>query len=68
MYTGAYENQVMLRNARVTLGEDGIARYVALPGAEITLADAREIHEAVINLYAGKRYPLEILSVIGERH
>lgn len=58
MDTATADKQVMLRTARVMLGEDGIARYVALPGAEVTLADAWETHQAIAALYAGGRYPL----------
>lgn len=50
--------QVELRSASISLGGDGIARYVARSGAEVVLADAKECHTAITELYAGEAYPL----------
>jgi hypothetical protein len=50
--------QVELRNARVWLGADGLARYIAQSGADVTLADAEACHAAVLDLYQGETHPL----------
>lgn len=55
---GMTATQANLTQATLRLGGDGIARYVARPDADITLADAEEVHEAATNLYAGSTYPL----------
>jgi hypothetical protein len=54
----AIDKQVELDQATIWIGEDGIARYVASPDAEITQGDAEETHEAVQDLYGGDSYPL----------
>jgi hypothetical protein len=49
---------VKTRTARIWLAKDSIGRYVAIPGAEVTLADAEEIHHAIVDLYHGDTHPL----------
>ena len=46
------------RVARIWVGEDGIARIIHVPGAEVTLADAQETMVAYKKLNEGKRLPL----------
>ena len=43
---------------RIWLGEDGILYIVAVPNAEISLADAREMTDASVRLAGGKKRPL----------
>ncbi|MEK7704047.1 MAG: STAS/SEC14 domain-containing protein [Myxococcota bacterium] len=50
--------EAMVRVARVWLGEDGIARVIHVPHAEVTLEDAKETMAAYIGLCEGKRRPL----------
>ena len=54
------ENEQACRNAEVWVGEDGIARVIWVPGAEVTLEDAHEIMAAYNKLRNGKRLPLLI--------
>jgi hypothetical protein len=44
--------------SKVWLGEDGIARIIHVPGAEVTLEDAQETMAAYRKLNEGKRRPL----------
>lgn len=49
---------ITTRVNRVWLGEDGIARVIHVPGAEVTLEDAQETMAAYLKLNKGKRRPL----------
>jgi hypothetical protein len=49
---------IVTRVTKVWLGEDGIARIIHVPGAEVTLADAKETMAAYLKLNKGKRRPL----------
>lgn len=40
------------------MGDDGIARTVVRPDAEIGLKEARENTEIIFSLYSGKKFPL----------
>lgn len=48
------------RKARLWLGQDGVARVIWEPGAEVTLDDARETMAAYLKINKGKRRPLLI--------
>lgn len=48
------------RKARLWLGQDGVARVLWEPGAEVTLDDARETMAASLKINKGKRRPLLI--------
>ncbi len=50
--------EVLTRDAKVWLGEDGIARNIYFPNAEDTLADAKENLAGILKVNRGKRYPL----------
>jgi len=50
--------QIVTRLNTVWLGEDGIARIIHVPGAEVTLRDAQETMAAYLKLNKGKRRPL----------
>lgn len=52
------ENEQTTRVARIWVGEDGIVRIIFVPGAEVTLRDAREIMDAYHKLRKGRRLPL----------
>jgi len=54
------ENEQTSRVAKLWLGDDGIARIIHVPGAELTLEDAQETMAAYLKLYQGKRRPLYI--------
>jgi hypothetical protein len=54
------ENEQTSRLAKIWVGEDGIVRIIWVPGAEVTLEDAREIMEAYHKLRRGRRLPLFI--------
>ncbi|MFH1795906.1 MAG: hypothetical protein ABIK36_06570 [Pseudomonadota bacterium] len=54
------ENIQTSRVASVWVGDDGIARIIHLPGAEVTLADAQETMAAYQKLNNGRRLPLFI--------
>lgn len=56
--TEVIRQEIHLNKARIQLGASGVARYVALPGADVSLRDAEEIHHAVVALYAGSIHPL----------
>lgn len=44
--------------SKVWLGEDGIARVIHTPNAEVTLEDAKETMAAYLKINKGKRLPL----------
>jgi uncharacterized membrane-anchored protein len=50
--------KIVTRGATLWLGEDGIVRIIHVPGAELTLEDARETMAAFEKLSRGKRRPL----------
>jgi hypothetical protein len=53
------ENEkIVTRLNTVWLGEDGIARVIHVPGAEVTLESAQETMAAYLKLNKGKRRPL----------
>lgn len=52
--------QLVTRTNTVWLGEDGIARVIHVPGAEVTQVDAQETMTAYLKLNKGKRCPLFI--------
>ncbi|MGB9128761.1 MAG: hypothetical protein WCB97_03860 [Thiobacillus sp.] len=54
------ENEQTSRVARLWLGEDGIVRIIHVPGAEVTLEDAKETMAAYLKINQGKRRPLFI--------
>ncbi|MBI4921951.1 MAG: STAS/SEC14 domain-containing protein [Devosia nanyangense] len=54
------ENEQTSRVASIWVGDDGIARIIHVPGAEVTLEDARETMAAYKKLNNGKRLPLFI--------
>ena len=54
------ENEQTSRLAKIWVGEDGIVRIIWVPGAEVTLEDAREIMDAYHKLRKGRRLPLFI--------
>jgi hypothetical protein len=54
------ENEETSRVARIWVGDDGIARIIHVPGAEVTLEDAQETMVAYKRLNKGKRLPLLI--------
>ena len=54
------ENEQTSRVAKIWVGEDGIARIIHAPGADVTLADAQETMVAYQKLNKGKRLPLFI--------
>jgi hypothetical protein len=49
--------QLEIRGARLWLGEDGIFRFIHVPGSVLALEDAREIMAGYLQLYEGKRRP-----------
>jgi hypothetical protein len=49
---------ITTRVSKVWLGEDGIARVIHVPGAEVTLEAAKETMAAYLKIYKGKRRPL----------
>jgi hypothetical protein len=52
------DSEEILRTARLRLGDDGIVRIIWVPGAEVTLEDAKETMAAYLKLNKGKRLPL----------
>ena len=44
--------------AKLWLGDDGIVRIIHVPGAQLTLEDAKETMASYLKLYKGKRRPL----------
>jgi hypothetical protein len=53
------ENEgLVTRVNKVWIGEDGIARIIHVPDAEVTLEDAKETMAAYLKLNKGKRMPL----------
>ena len=52
------DNEAIVRVAKLWLGEDGIVRIIHVPGAEVTLEDAKETMAAYLKLNKGKRLPL----------
>jgi hypothetical protein len=52
--------KIVTRVNTVWLGEDGIFRIIHVPGAELTLEDAKESMAAYLKLNKGKRRPLFI--------
>lgn len=54
------ENEQTSRVASIWVGDDGIARIIHVPGAEVTLEDARETMTVYKKLNNGKRLPLFI--------
>jgi len=51
-------DEIVTRTKRYWIDDDGIMRIRALPGAEETLADARENVRASNALAKGRRYPV----------
>jgi len=51
-------SEEIVRVAKLWLGEDGIVRIIHVPGAEVTLEDAKETMAAYLKLNKGKRRPL----------
>jgi len=49
---------LVTRVTKVWIGEDGIARIIHVPGAEVTLEDAKETMAAYLKINKGKRLPL----------
>lgn len=53
------ENETIeTRTLRIRLGDDGIVRSNPIPGAEMTLTDAREGNEAIRRISKGRKRPL----------
>jgi hypothetical protein len=52
------QNAQTTRVARLWLGEDGIVRIIHVPGAEVTLEDAKETMAAYLKINQGKKRPL----------
>lgn len=52
------EAKVVVRVAELWLGEDGIVRIIHVPGAEVTLEDAKETMLAYLQIRQDKRRPL----------
>ena len=52
---GTEEGVIVTRVSRIWLGGDGILRVVNHPGAEFTLEDAVEGHEATMKITGGRR-------------
>ena len=52
------ENEQTSRVAKLWLGEDGIVRIIHVPGAEVTLEDAKETMLAYMQIRQDKRRPL----------
>ena len=50
--------EVVTSMCKVWVGEDGIARIIHVPGAELTLEDAKETMAAYLKVNKGKRLPL----------
>ena len=50
--------EIVTRVSKVWVGEDGIARIIHVPGAELTLEDAKETMAAYLKVNKGKRLPL----------
>jgi hypothetical protein len=50
--------KIVTRVNTVWLGEDGIARVIHVPGADVTLESAHETMAAYLKLNKGKRRPL----------
>ena len=50
--------EIVTRVSKVWVGEDGIARVIHVPGAELTLEDAKETMAAYLKVNKGKRLPL----------
>jgi len=51
-------NEQTSRVAKLWLGDDGIVRIIHVPGAQLTLEDAKETMASYLKLYKGKRRPL----------
>ena len=49
---------IVTRVTTVWVGTDGIVRIIHVPGADVTLEDAKETMAAYLQLNAGKRLPL----------
>jgi hypothetical protein len=49
-----------LDKVKLWLGKDGIVRIIWVPGAEVTLDDARETMAAYLRIYQGKKRPLYV--------
>lgn len=62
MITNTPEIKTELRSYWTWMGEDGIARSVVKPNAEITLDDAIANSRAVNNLYTDHKFPLLVNS------
>lgn len=52
------EQVEIVRVAKVWLGTDGIVRIIHVPGAEVTLDDAKETMAAYLKINRGKSRPL----------
>ena len=52
------EGEEIVRVARLWLGDDGIVRIKHLPGAEMTLEDAKETMSAFLKITKGKICPI----------
>ncbi len=52
------QEEIVTRVSKVWVGEDGIARVIHVPNAELTLEDAKETMVAYLKLSKGKRLPL----------
>jgi len=50
--------EIVTSVCRVWVGEDGIARIIHFPNAELTLETAKETMAAYLKLSKGKRHPL----------
>jgi len=55
--------EIVTRVSKVWVGEDGIARVIHVPGAELTLEDAKETMAAYLKVSKGKRLPLFVDTV-----
>ncbi len=51
-------NVVTTTKASLWLGEDGIVRLIWVPGAEVTMADARESMAAYLTINQGRQRPM----------
>jgi hypothetical protein len=54
------ENEQIVRVAKLWLGNDGIVRIIHVPGADVTLEDAKETMAAYLKINNGKSRPLFI--------
>jgi hypothetical protein len=52
------ESEETASGTKLWLGEDGIVRIIHIPGAEVTLENAKETMAAYLKVYKGKRRAL----------